>query len=101
MKAIERELKLDLSNIGSFTLDEGVASTRNNENMIGAAQVPIGIAGPIKINGSNFKNEFYIPLATTEGALVASINRGAKANFTDHRSSLHIRFQRKMELIQK
>lgn len=80
-KAIEKELKLDLSNIGSFTLDEGVASTRNNENMIGAAQVPIGIAGPIKINGSNFKNEFYIPLATTEGALVASINRGAKAIF--------------------
>ncbi len=80
-KAIEKELKLDLSNIGSFTLDESIASTRNNENMIGAAQVPIGIAGPIKINGSNFKNEFYIPLATTEGALVASINRGAKAIF--------------------
>lgn len=70
-KAFEKELKVNLKNIGAFTLDESVAGTRNCENMIGVAQIPIGIAGPI--NGK------YIPLATTEGALVASVNRGCKA----------------------
>lgn len=70
-KALEKELSISLKNIGSFTLDESVASTRNCENMIGVAQVPIGIAGPV--------NGRYIPLATTEGALVASVNRGCKA----------------------
>lgn len=74
-EAIEKQLKLDLSNIGKFSLDESIASTRNNENMIGAAQIPLGIAGPLLVNGK----EKYIPLATTEGALVASVNRGCKA----------------------
>lgn len=74
-KALEKELTIRLSHTGSFTLDEGVASTRNCENMIGAAQVPLGIAGPLRIN----EREYYIPLATTEGALVASVNRGCKA----------------------
>lgn len=73
--ALAKELKVDLKNIGSFSLDESVAGTRNCENMIGAAQVPMGIAGPLRIK----EKEFYIPLATTEGALVASVNRGCKA----------------------
>lgn len=50
----------------------------NIENFIGYAQIPIGIAGPLKMNGQYAKGEFQIPLATTEGALVASYNRGAK-----------------------
>lgn len=70
-RALEKELRVDLKNTGAFTLDESIASTRNCENMVGAAQIPIGIAGPV--NGK------YIPLATTEGALVASVNRGCKA----------------------
>ena len=74
-KALEKEVKASLNNIGSFTLDESVASTRNCENMIGATQVPLGIAGPLTIKGK----EYYLPLATTEGALVASVNRGCKA----------------------
>lgn len=51
----------------------------NIENYIGMAQIPVGLAGPLWINGKNANGEFFIPLATTEGALVASYNRGMKA----------------------
>lgn len=74
-EVLEKELQVELKHIGSFTVDEAAAGTRNCENMIGAAQVPIGIAGPLRIKQKNY----YIPLATTEGALVASVNRGCKA----------------------
>ncbi len=50
----------------------------NIENFVGVAQVPIGIAGPMRINGEHAKGEFLIPLATTEGTLVASYSRGMK-----------------------
>ncbi len=78
-EAIEKELGTKLENIGSYSLDESVASARNCENMIGVAQIPLGIAGPIKVKGSSFESDLFIPLATTEGALVASVSRGAKA----------------------
>lgn len=76
---IEKKTGVNLLHIGSFTLDEKIASTRNCENMIGVAQVPLGVAGPLRLKGKYAKGEFFIPLATTEGALVASINRGCKA----------------------
>jgi hydroxymethylglutaryl-CoA reductase (NADPH) len=47
--------------------------------MIGAVQIPLGVAGPLKIKSSLQKREVFIPLATTEGALVASVNRGSSA----------------------
>jgi len=47
--------------------------------MIGTVQVPVGVAGPLAINGEFAKGSFWLPLATTEGALVASVNRGAGA----------------------
>ena len=50
----------------------------NIENFTGVAQVPIGFAGPLKVNGEHAQGEFLIPLATTEGTLVASYNRGMK-----------------------
>jgi hydroxymethylglutaryl-CoA reductase (NADPH) len=50
----------------------------NCEHFVGVAQVPIGIAGPIKINGEHAKGEFLVPMATAEGTLVASYNRGIK-----------------------
>jgi len=50
----------------------------NIENFVGVAQVPIGLAGPVKVNGEHAKGEFVVPLATTEGTLVASYNRGIK-----------------------
>ncbi|MFI4984638.1 MAG: hydroxymethylglutaryl-CoA reductase [Solirubrobacterales bacterium] len=50
----------------------------NVEHFIGVAQVPIGIAGPLLVNGEHARGEFYVPLATSEGTLVASYNRGMK-----------------------
>ncbi len=54
-------------------------STVTCENLIGAVTVPLGVAGPIKLQGSEANKEYYLPLATTEGALVASVSRGCKA----------------------
>ncbi|UYZ58134.1 hydroxymethylglutaryl-CoA reductase [Hymenobacter latericus] len=48
----------------------------NCEHFAGVAQVPIGLAGPLRINGEHAQGDFLIPLATTEGTLVASYNRG-------------------------
>lgn len=79
---MEKNLKLDLSQIGSFTLQETSASRRNCENMIGTAQIPLGIVGPLRIKSESLhftEKGLYLPLATTEGALVASVNRGCKA----------------------
>ncbi|MFQ6051292.1 MAG: hydroxymethylglutaryl-CoA reductase (NADPH) [Candidatus Hydrothermarchaeota archaeon] len=75
-KYLEDTLNVDLTDIGSFIIDPEIASRYNIEHMIGAIQVPLGIAGPVRINGDYAKGEFYLPLATTEGALVASVNRG-------------------------
>jgi len=76
---IEHETGTTLENIGIFSIDVDRAATRNCENMIGAVQVPVGVAGPILINGEYAKGAFWLPLATTEGALIASVNRGAGA----------------------
>jgi hydroxymethylglutaryl-CoA reductase (NADPH) len=51
----------------------------NIENPIGAAQVPLGIAGPLLIKGDHAQGAFYVPLATTEGALIRSYERGMVA----------------------
>lgn len=79
-KAIEKLTKTLLKNIGTYSLDEEVVGKKNCENMIGATQVPLGIAGPIKVKSQKSKiKSYFLPLATTEGALIASINRGCKA----------------------
>lgn len=74
---LEKKYSIDLVNISNYTLDMEKASKRNIENSIGVLQLPMGVAGPIKINGEYCKREVFVPLATSEGALVASINRGA------------------------
>ncbi|MCL4346992.1 MAG: hydroxymethylglutaryl-CoA reductase [Candidatus Thermoplasmatota archaeon] len=51
-------------------------ASHNIENFIGVTQIPLGIAGPLKVRGKKARGSFFVPLATTEGALVATINRG-------------------------
>ncbi|RZK29434.1 MAG: hydroxymethylglutaryl-CoA reductase, partial [Hymenobacter sp.] len=48
----------------------------NCEHFVGVAQVPVGLAGPLHVQGEHAQGEFLIPMATTEGTLVASYNRG-------------------------
>ena len=50
----------------------------NIESLVGFARIPIGFIGPLRVNGMHARGDFYVPLATTEGALVASYQRGAK-----------------------
>jgi hydroxymethylglutaryl-CoA reductase (NADPH) len=73
---VEKIKNVNLKNISKYTLDMDKASQKNIENSIGSIQIPIGIAGPLKVNGKHAQGKFHIPIATSEGALVASINRG-------------------------
>ena len=74
---VVRERGVQLEHVSSYSIDP--AETRGNiENFTGVAQVPLGIAGPLYIDGEHARGEFLIPLATTEGSLVASYSRGMK-----------------------
>ncbi|MGZ7068587.1 MAG: 3-hydroxy-3-methylglutaryl-CoA reductase, partial [Methanobacterium sp.] len=75
-KFAEEMSGVELKNISNYTINMELASKKNIENPIGTIQSPLGIAGPLKVNGDHAKGDFYVPLATTEGALVASVNRG-------------------------
>jgi hydroxymethylglutaryl-CoA reductase (NADPH) len=72
---VERETGADLSAVGDYAFPAAAADP-NVENLVGAAQVPMGVAGPVAVSGGAADGEHYLPLATTEGALVASVNRG-------------------------
>ena len=66
-----------LTHVQGYTFDPALLPG-NMENFTGVAQVPVGIAGPLKINGEHAKGDFYVPMATTEGTLVASYSRGMR-----------------------
>ena len=78
-RIIERELNVDL---GALSIDPsrlGSAEEKNCEQMFGHVPIPVGLAGPLLINFSSGESQnVYLPLATTEAALVASVNRGCK-----------------------
>jgi hydroxymethylglutaryl-CoA reductase (NADPH) len=60
------------------TLAEREAYAKNVENFIGTVKLPVGLAGPLRVNGAHALGDYYVPLATTEAALVASYSRGAQ-----------------------
>jgi hydroxymethylglutaryl-CoA reductase (NADPH) len=74
---IEEHTGASLEHVASESFDPGVLSG-NVEQFIGVAQVPIGLAGPMRVNGEHAQGDFYVPLATAEGTLVASYNRGMR-----------------------
>jgi hydroxymethylglutaryl-CoA reductase (NADPH) len=72
-----RRTGASLEHVGSYSFDPA-ALPGNVESFLGVAQVPIGLAGPLLVDGEHAQGEFYVPLATAEGTLVASYNRGMK-----------------------
>jgi hydroxymethylglutaryl-CoA reductase (NADPH) len=82
MAAARRQVVSDasgssLEHVGSYSFDPATLPG-NLEGFSGVAQVPIGFAGPLAVDGEHAHGEFYVPLATTEGTLVASYNRGMR-----------------------
>jgi hydroxymethylglutaryl-CoA reductase (NADPH) len=75
---IERKTGAKLEHIGQYSTEPADISG-NCENFMGMIQMPVGLAGPVLINGEHAKGEFYAPLATTEGTLIASYSRGMRA----------------------
>ena len=74
-QVVEAAADADCEAIGDYGFPAEVAEP-NIENMMGTVQVPLGVVGPVDINGAALDDERYLPLATTEGALLASVNRG-------------------------
>ncbi|MEO1368947.1 MAG: hydroxymethylglutaryl-CoA reductase, partial [Acidobacteriota bacterium] len=76
-KFVEKYAKVALKHIAKYSIDPKTTAG-NIENFTGVAQVPLGFAGPIHVKGEHADGDFLVPLATTEGTLVASYNRGIK-----------------------
>jgi hydroxymethylglutaryl-CoA reductase (NADPH) len=74
---LEDEAGASLEHVAAYSFDPALVSG-NVEHFVGVAQVPLGVAGPLLVNGEHASGEFYVPLATAEGTLVASYNRGMK-----------------------
>ncbi len=93
-KVLLRHTKLDglkpglAKTLNVFPFDPEVIGVRNCENLVGSVAIPLGIAGPVRVQLTEQRNtvdtdttaemSLNFPLATTEGALVASVNRGAR-----------------------
>jgi hydroxymethylglutaryl-CoA reductase (NADPH) len=74
---IEETTPAKLNHTKQFSFDPADMSG-NIENMFGVAQVPIGLCGPLLVNGEHAQGEFYVPMATVEGTMLASYNRGMR-----------------------
>lgn len=74
---IEEQTPAKLDHTRQYSFDPQVMSG-NIENMFGVAQIPVGLAGPLLVDGEHAKGEFFVPMATVEGTMLASYNRGMK-----------------------
>ncbi|MCH1610563.1 MAG: hydroxymethylglutaryl-CoA reductase, partial [Luminiphilus sp.] len=74
---IEAQTGACLDHTNRFSFDPHEMES-NIENFWGVAQIPIGVAGPLLVNGEHAQGEFYVPMATVEGTMLASYNRGMK-----------------------
>lgn len=72
---IEKHTGTMLDHTSQFSFDPGILPG-NIENFSGVVQMPMGFAGPLRVNGEHASGDFYVPMATTEGTLIASYNRG-------------------------
>ena len=75
-KYIEIKTGTQLKHISKYSIDMTDTAKKNIENPIGTIQIPVGVVGPIVIDNNEENIETYVPMATTEGALLASVNRG-------------------------
>lgn len=76
-RTIEQATGVQLDHVSHYSFEPARAKG-HAENFVGVAQVPLGFAGPVLVNGEHARGEFYVPLATSEGTLVASYSRGMK-----------------------
>lgn len=74
---LQQHTKAELHHVAHYSLTPE-QTAGNIENFIGVAQIPVGLAGPLLINGEHAKGQFYVPMATTEGTLIASYSRGMR-----------------------
>ncbi|MGE0487951.1 MAG: hydroxymethylglutaryl-CoA reductase [Vulcanimicrobiota bacterium] len=74
---VEERCGVRLEHVKSHSFDPQCVAG-NIENFFGVAQVPLGLAGPLKVDGEHAQGDFYVPMATSEGTLVASYGRGMK-----------------------
>lgn len=74
---VTEETGADLAHTGSFSIAPALLPG-NIESFAGVAQIPMGFAGPLRVDGEQANGEFYVPMATTEGTLLASYNRGMR-----------------------
>jgi hydroxymethylglutaryl-CoA reductase (NADPH) len=75
--AVEEHAGSSLTHVAQYSFDPEILQG-NVEGFAGVAQVPLGFAGPMLVDGEYAKGEFYVPLATSEGTLVASYSRGMR-----------------------
>jgi hydroxymethylglutaryl-CoA reductase (NADPH) len=95
-KWLQDKTGVDLKHSSIFT--ESPDNMRGNiENLVGVSHIPIGISGPLRVNGDYAKGVFYVPMATTEGAIVYTYTRGMQlislaggANSAVLRDEIHI-----------
>ena len=74
---LTEETGVELPHTGHYSIDPSILPG-NIENFIGVVQMPVGIAGPMLVHGEHAQGYFHVPLATTEGTLVASYSRGMR-----------------------